>query len=96
MTGASSAQLELETREERHTPATHSSSGAEYPCPVRSDRGTEKNMGNIGDLMRWRTDRWTPATSCADLEKLRSSESILTLRSDWVWKGNRPEHCSAP
>ena len=81
-TGASSVQLELETKAERHTPATHSNSGAEHPCPACSDRGTEKNMGNIGDLTRLRKGQWTPATSCADLETPRISESTPTLRSD--------------
>ena len=40
-TGASSELPVQETKEERHTPATHSNSGAEHPCPERSDRGTE-------------------------------------------------------
>ena len=74
----------------RHTPATHSNSGAEHLCSLRSDRGTEKNMGNIGDVTRLRKGRWTPATSCADPETPWVSESTPTLRSDWVWKGNLP------
>ena len=88
--GTFSVQLELETKEERHTPATHSNSGVEHPCSAHSDHGTEKNMGNIGDLTRLRKGRWTPATSCADPETPRVSESTPTLRSDWVWKGNPP------
>ena len=94
--GAFSVQLELETKEERHTRATHSHSGAEHPCPARSDRGTEKNMGNIGDLTRLRKGQWTPDTSCADPETPRFSESTPTLRSDWVWKGNPPWRCCDP
>ena len=61
-------------------PATHSNSGAEHPCPERSDRGTEKNMDNTGDLGRWQRDRLKPATSCKDPERSRSSGSIPTFK----------------
>ena len=52
---------------ERHTPATHPNSGEEHPYPARSDHGTLKNIVNIGDLVRWQTDRLTLATSSGDL-----------------------------
>ena len=67
-----------------YTPATHSNSGAEHPCPERSDRGMEKNIGNIGNLVRWQKGRWTPAAASADLERPLLSFRVHSDPKIWL------------
>ena len=96
MTGASSELLELETREERHTPATHSSSEEAHPFPERSDCGKVKNISNISDLVMLQKGRLRPATSCIDPEKPPASASILSPESGSGEIKNPPARCVSP
>ena len=94
--GAFSESQESAHREERHTPASHSTVGVEHLSPEHWDRGMEKNKVSNGDLVRLRTGRLTPATFSEAAETQTVSGSIRNPESDLDKRENLPTRCCAP